>query len=211
MTDYTLHCFLESGNSYKPALMLQLCGADWQARWVNFFKGEHKSPEYLAQNEMGEVPMLIDHTEGDLAINQSGVMLYHLAEKTGKFGPQSDEEKREIMRWIMFDNHKLTGNVATYRFLAKFMGKGDTPEGEFTRGRMIQGLKILNRRLEAQDWVAADRATIADISLCGYLFWPDHFGVEWKDYPGIEAWLERIKGLDGWKSPEDLLPSGPQA
>ena len=57
---------------------------------------------------MGEVPMLIDHTEGDLVLSQSGVMLWHLAKKLGRFGPQNDAEEREIMRWILFDNHKLT-------------------------------------------------------------------------------------------------------
>ena len=208
MADYTLHCFLESGNAYKPALMLQLCGADWEAKWVNFFKGEHKSSEYLLQNSMGEVPMLIDHTEDDAAISQSGVMLWHLAKKLGQFGPQNDAEEREILRWIMFDNHKLTGNVATFRFLNKFTGKGDTPEGTFTQGLMIAALKTLDHHLESNDWVAADRCTIADISLCGYLFWPDHFAVTWDDYPNIKAWLNRITELPNYATPEQILPTG---
>ena len=207
MTDYTLHCFLESGNSYKPALMLQLCGADWQAKWVNFFQGDHRKPEFLALNSMSEVPLLIDHTENDEPISQSGVMLFHLAKKLGQFGAKNDTEEREIMRWILFDNHKFTGNIATYRFLAKFMGKGDTPEGEFTKGRMITAIKTLNRHLENRDWVAADRATIADISLVGYLFWPDHYGIDWKDYPNIEKWLARIKKLPNFAMPEEILPT----
>lgn len=207
MTDYTLHCFLESGNSYKPALMLQLCGADWQAKWVNFFQGDHRKPEFLALNSMSEVPLLIDHTENDEPISQSGVMLFHLAKKLGQFGANNDLEEREIMRWILFDNHKFTGNIATYRFLAKFMGKGDTPEGEFTKGRMITAIKTLNRHLENRDWVAADRATIADISLVGYLFWPDHYGIDWKDYPNIEKWLARIKKLPNFAMPEEILPT----
>ena len=211
MADYTLHCFLESGNSYKPALMLQLSGSDWKPRWVDFFKGEQRSPEYLAINEMGEVPVLIDHTENDLTISQSGVMLHHLAKKTGKFGPRTAEEEREVLRWILFDNHKLTGYVSVYRFLNKFMGKGSSPEGEFMKGRMLNAVKTLNRHLTGRDWVAADRPTIADISLCGYLFWPDHFGLEWQDYPGIEAWLDRIRSLENWASPEALLPTGPAA
>ena len=207
MADYTLHCFLESGNSYKPALMLQLCSADWDAKWVNFFDGEHRKPEYLAQNAMGEVPMLIDHTEGDIAINQSGVMLYHLSEKLGQFGPNDKSEEREILRWILFDNHKLTGNVATYRFLKKFMGRGDTPEGEFTKGRMITAIKTLNRHLENRDWTVVDRPTIADISMAGYLFWPDHFGVDWDDYPNIKNWLARITTLPNYATPEEILPT----
>lgn len=207
MTDYTLHCFLESGNSYKPALMLELCGADWKAQWVDFFKGGHRTPEYLAQNSMGEVPLLVDHTEGDLPISQSGVMLYHLAKKFDQFGPKTDQEERDIMRWILFDNHKLTGSVSIYRFLNKFMGKEDSPEAEFMQGRMIQALKTLNRHLDERDWIAADRATIADISIIGYLTWPDHYNVSWDDYPNIKNWLERMAALPNYKTPEQLLPT----
>ena len=207
MADFTLHCFLESGNAFKTALMLQLCGANWEARWVNFFEGEHRKPDYLAQNSMGEVPLLIDHTENDLPLSQTGVQLYHLCEKLDQFGPQDKWEDREILRWILFDNHKLTGNIATYRFLNKFMGKGDTPEGEFVKARMIQAIKMLNRHLDGRDWTAADRPTIADISLIGYLTWPDHYGVTWDDYPHIKNWLDRMASLPNYQPPEEILPT----
>jgi len=207
MSDYSLYCFLESGNSYKPALMLELCEADWTAKWVDFFKGGHRAPEYLADNEMGEVPMLVDHSENDLVVNQTGVMLYHLAKKFEKYAPQTYEEEREVMRWILFDNHKLTGSIATYRFLNKFLGKGEEPEAVFMQGRMIQAIKVLNRRLEGRDWIAADRATIADISAIGYLTWPDHYNVTWDDFPNIAAWLERMSNLPNYKTPEQILPT----
>ena len=58
MADYTLYCFAQSGNAYKAALMLNLCGADWQPRFVDFFNGETRTPAYRAINEMGEVPVL---------------------------------------------------------------------------------------------------------------------------------------------------------
>ena len=209
MTDFTLYCFLESGNSYKPAIMLELCEANWQAQWVNFFKAEHRSPEYLAMNSMGEVPALVDHTLDNAVINQSGVMLLHLSKHFDKFGPDNDEEYREIMRWILFDNHKLTGNLAVYRFLNKFMNKGDTPEAEFMQGRMIQAFKVLNRHLEGRDWTVGNKPTIADLSMIGYLYWPDHYNVTWDEYPNIKAWLERITNLPNYKTPEEILPTGP--
>ncbi|MEL6946842.1 MAG: glutathione S-transferase family protein [Pseudomonadota bacterium] len=211
MADYTLHCFLESGNAYKTALMLQLAGADWQPHWVNFFKGEHRTPEYLAINAMGEVPTLVDHTQGDIAISQSGVQLWHLADRFDQFAARNGEEHREVLRWILFDNHKLTGAISVYRFLNKFMGKGDSPEAQFMQGRMIQAIKMLNRHLDGRDWTVGDRPTIADISMAGYLFWPDHFGVTWDDYPHIKAWLSRIETLPNYATPEDILPSGPAA
>lgn len=208
MADYTLHCFLESGNSYKAALMLSLCGADWQPLWVDFFNGETRSPEFRALNEMGEAPVLTDHTRGDLVITQSGVILYHLAGRFNKYKPVSEAEEREVLRWILWDNHKCTANIATFRFLSRIMKK-EGAEVEFLRGRAYSALKVLNGHLASRDWVAADRPTIADISICGYLYWPDDIGLDWADYPGIAAWLGRITELNQWAAPEKLLPSAP--
>ena len=210
MADYTLHCFVESGNAYKAALMLQLTGCDWQPQWVDFFNGAQRTPEYRAINEMGEVPVLVDHTEGDLTLSQTGVILYHLAGKTGMFKPETPQEEREVLRWILWDNHKLTSYIATYRFLVRFAGKEGSPEAEFMKGRAISAIKVFERHLTGRDWVAADRPTIADISCAGYLFWPDHYGMDWKDFPAIAAWTERLKTLKNWAAPEAILPSGPQ-
>ncbi|MEM8749821.1 MAG: glutathione S-transferase [Pseudomonadota bacterium] len=207
MADYTLHCFLQSGNAYKPALMLQLAGADWDAAFVDFMNGAHKSPEFRAINEMGEVPVLIDHTQGDAVITQSGVMLWHLADRFDQFAARNAEEHREVLRWILFDNHKFTGSLSVFRFMHHFMKQGDSPEAQFMKGRMIQAFKTVDRRLQSRDWIAADRATIADISLAGYCFWPDHYETDWNDYPGIKAWLERIENLPNYATPEQILPT----
>ncbi|MEL7228880.1 MAG: glutathione S-transferase family protein [Pseudomonadota bacterium] len=207
MADYTLHCFLESGNAYKAALMLQLAGADWQAHYVDFFKGGNRTPEFRAINELGEVPVLIDHTQGDISISQSGVILWHMADRFPQFAATNAEEHREVLRWLLWDNHKFTGYLSVYRFLNKFMGKGDTPEAEFMKGRMITAFKTLDRRLDGRDWVAADHMTIADMSLAGYCYWPDHYGTDWSTYPHIEKWLARIADHPNYKTPEDILPA----
>lgn len=210
MADYTLHCFLESGNAYKVALMLQLTGADWQPVWVDFFKGATRTPEFREINVLGEVPVLIDHTEGDLRLTQSGVILKHLSEKTGQFGAENRDEEYEILRWLLWDNHKLTANIATYRFLSHFMKK-EGADVDFLKARGFSALKTLNVHLADRDWIAADRPTIADLSCCGYLFWPDHIGVDWADYPAVGAWLDRIKKLENWAAPEAILPATPAA
>lgn len=206
MAEYQLYCFAQSGNAYKAALMLQLCGADWKPRFVDFFNGETRTPAYRAINEMGEVPVL-EH-EG-LALTQSGVILDYLAGRFGRFGPASEDQRREILRWLLWDNHKLTSSIATLRFLIQFMKTGETPVTEFLRGRMAAALKVLNGHLERQPFVVGERATIADLSLCGYLFWPEEFGVDWSDQPAIGAWLERIRQLEGWVHPYELMPGHP--
>jgi glutathione S-transferase len=208
VADYSLHCFLQSGNAYKVALMLTLCGADWRPVWVDFFNGETRTPKFRALNEMGEVPVLSDHREGDLVVTQSGVILYHLAGKFDKYKPNGDAEEREVLRWILWDNHKCTANIASYRFLSHFMKK-EGPEIDFLKGRALSALKVLNGHLASHDWVASQRPTIADLSICGYLFWPDQIGLDWDDYPGIAAWLDRIRQLNHWAAPEALLPTAP--
>ena len=196
MADFTLHCFSESGNAYKAALMLELCGADWEPHRVAYFSGETRRETFHALNEMGEVPVLIDHTRRpDLAISQSGVILYHLGEHFGRFMPESEEEKREVLRWILWDNHKLTSYSATYRFLRIFAGKGDTPEAEFFRARASGAWRVLDTHLADRDWVAADRPTIADFSLCSYLFWPAQIGLSFDTHPNIPLWLDRLRAL----------------
>jgi glutathione S-transferase len=213
MAEFTLHCFSESGNSYKAALLLALCKADWEAHRVAYFSGETRRSDFRDLNVMGEAPVLVHHRRGgDLTLSQSGVILHYLAQQLGRFGPETEEEKREVLRWILFDNHKLTSYTATCRFRLRFMKLPETdPVTEFLRGRMLSAFDVLEKHLADRRWIVADRPTIADLSLCSYLFWPDHFGIDWKDYPNIEAWLGRIRSLDGWAMPEDLMPSGMEA
>jgi len=207
MAEYTLYCFAQSGNAYKAALMLELCGADWAPRWVDFFGGETRTPGYRAKvNEMGEVPVL-EHGGGRLS--QSGVILDFLASRLKRFGWESEEERREILRWLLWDNHKLTSYIATLRFLVHFQKSGETPVTEFLRGRVKSALGILEKHLAKQPYAVGGKPTIADLSMCGYLYWPEEFGVAWSEYPAIGAWLERIRAMPRWVHPYKLMPGHP--
>lgn len=209
MAQFTLDCFLESGNAYKVALMLELCGADWTPRRVAFFTGETRSPEFRAHNIMGEVPVLTHHRpEGDVVLSQSGAVLDYLARKLGRFGEETEAERSEILRWILWDNHKLTSYTATSRFQSLFLKKPDDPVTKFFHARAVSAWKVLDKHLAGHEFVACDRPTIADFSICGYLFWPDQIGMDAAQYPHIQAWLGRIAALPGYKRPEELMPSG---
>lgn len=207
MAEFVLHCFAQSGNSYKPALMLQLSGADWEPAWVDFFNGATRAPAFRERvNEMGEVPVL-EH-EGR-RLSQSGVILDYLVEKLGSFGWQDDDERREVLRWILFDNHKLTSYTATLRFLRQFMKTGETEVTRFLEGRARSAYAVLNKHLAGRRFVVGDRPTIADLSLCGYLYWPEEIGIDLADYPDIRRWLDAIAALPRWKAPYDLMPGHP--
>jgi glutathione S-transferase len=205
--EFVLHCFAQSGNAYKPALMLELAGADWTPRYVDYFGGETRTPAYRAINVMGEVPVL-EH--GVRRLSQSGVILDYLAQTLGKFGPDGDEERREILRWVLFDNHKLTSYTATYRFMRTYTRSADAAVLAEFRKRAEIAWAILDAHLDGRWYVAANRLTIADISLCGYLFWPEEIGVDWDRYPHLRDWLARIRDEPGWVHPYALMPGHPR-
>lgn len=206
MAEYTLYCFAQSGSAYRVALMLSLTGADWEPRLVDFFNGETLTPEFRALNPMGEVPVLVC---GARVLSQSGVILTWLAERTGTFGPQSADERLEVLRWLLFDNHKFSSSIATLRNMLSIARTGETPLTEFLRARATKTLAIVEAHLANRSFIIGERPTIADLSLCGYLYWPDEFGMTWTDYPAIARWLERIAALPGWQAPYDLMPGHP--
>jgi glutathione S-transferase len=152
---------------------------------------------------MGEVPVL---THKGLKLSQSGVILDYLAEQTRKFGPKSEDERREILRWIMFDNHKFTSYLATLRFLINFAKSGETPVTEFLRPRVISALKIVDTHLANRPFIVGRRATIADFSLCSYLFYGEELPIALDENINVMKWLDRIRALPGWKHPYDLMP-----
>ncbi len=203
----TLHCFSQSGNAFKVAFLLNALDARWQPKFVDFMNGATRAPEWRGDlNEMGEVPVLDD---GDLRLTQSGVILLHLAEKYGKFGGKNENEKREILRWMFFDNHKFTGYLATYRFMRAFSPVAPDPAVmKFMLGRVTAAYKIVEKHLQSRDWLVGDAPTIADFSLCGYTFFPtEESGIDLAaEYPNIYAWTQRLKALPGWKDPYEMMP-----
>ncbi len=206
MSEYTLYCFAQSGNAYKPALALELAGADWAPRFVDFFNGETRTPAYREINVMGEVPVL-EHRGARLS--QSGVILDYIAETLGRFGPANAGERREVLRWLFWDNHKLTSYTATYRFMRTFVKNADPAVMAEYRKRAEIAWGVLNAQLAGRRYVVADRLTIADISICGYLFFEDEIGVDWSSYPNVKSWLARLKDEPRWKHPYELMPGHP--
>jgi len=206
---YKLHCFGESGHSYKVALALSLSGVEWQAKKVDFFGGETRSPTYRTEvNEMGEAPVF-EH--GDIKLTQSGVILDYLSEQTEKFGGKTSQERRDILRWVLWDNHKLSSLAGMTRFLMNFVPKEKQPTEtiSFLQGRLNASYQVLEAHLDSREWISCGRLTNADFSCCGYLYYPEPFGFNRADWPNIDAWLTRLSQQDGWKSPYDLMPGNP--
>jgi len=203
---YRLHYFPESGNSYKLALMLTLCGEKFEPVWTDFGAGVTRTAKWRqAVNPMGEIPVLEEGTE---RLTQTAPILLRLADRYGRFGATSDEERYEILRWLFWDNHKLTGYMATYRYMRAFTSVPDPAVLAFLRRRLDDFLGILDCHLADRCFLIGEGATIADISLIAYLSFPSHeSGYDLAvSHANIAAWLARMAGLPGWQAPYDLLP-----
>ncbi len=206
MSRYRLHYFPESGNSYKLALMLTLCGETFEPVWTDFGSGVTWTPEWRARvNPMGEIPVL---EEDGRKLTQTGPILLHLAERFGRFGGRDQPERFEVLRWLFWDNQKLSGFMASDRFLRTFTENADPAVLKWQRRRVDDFLSILETQVRSQSFVAGGEATIADLSLCAYLSFPsDETGYDFSSTPpSIKAWLGRIAALPGWRAPSDLLP-----
>lgn len=202
-----LHCFGESGNAYKAALTLELTGINWAPVFVDFFSGQMRSDAYRELNIMAEAPVLID---GDFKLSQSGAIQQWAVDQSGRLGgvPQ---DKYEVLRWILFDNHKMSSQAGITRFLLNFLPEDKRPQEaiKFVQNRMIGALKTLNTHLETRTWLVGKDMTIADIANCGYLFYPEPYGFVRTDWPNIDKWLKQIETTPGWKHPYDLMPGNP--
>lgn len=204
---YRLHGFCQSGNSYKVAFLLRALGQPWEPVFVDFMNGVTRTPAWRDQtNTMGEAPVLED---GQRRLTQSGLILGYLANKHGQYGAATQDEQMEILRWILFDNHKFTSYFATYRFMKAFGSSAPDPAVmAWLRGRMDNAFGIVDKQLATTPFIIGAKPTIADFSLGGYMFYPvEESGYEVAErFPHIQAWLDRLRLLPGWASPYDILP-----
>jgi glutathione S-transferase len=201
-----LHYFPESGNSYKLALMLTLCGQSFEPVWTDFARGVTRTAEWRRTvNAMGEIPVLEIDCE---RLTQTAPILLMLAEQYGRFGGDNAKEKFEVLRWLFWDNHKLTGYMATYRYIRAFTPSPDPQVLKYFRKRLDDFLSVLEGHLDQNDFAIGARPTVADISMMAYLHYPgSETGYDFAaSHPAVNAWLKRLASLPGWRAAYDLLP-----
>jgi glutathione S-transferase len=204
---YRLHCFAQSGNCFKVAFLLRALEQPFETVYVDFLHGATRKDDWREQvNEMGEVPVLEDD---DRRLTQSGAILTHVAAKHGAFGGADEVERSDVLRWLLYDNHKTTSYFATYRFLRSFGPAAPEPVlMKWLAGRIDAAYAVVDKHLAAQPYLVGPAPTIADFSMSAYLFYPaEESGL---DVPGrvsnVGAWLERLRAIPGWAPPYDVLP-----
>ena len=126
----------------------------------------------------------------------------------GRYGGRDESERLEILRWVLFDNHKFTSYYATLRFLVGVLKTGDPAVIEFLRGRALGAFGIVDKHLAKQPFLLGAEPTIADFSLAGYQYYEEETSIDRAAFPHLLAWTRRIAQLPGWKHPYELMPRG---
>jgi glutathione S-transferase len=203
MSKMTLHGIWLSGPTYKAALALALMGQAFAYKHVDLRAGAHKQPDFLGINRFGQVPALVD---GDLKLCQSGSILLYLAEKLGKMGGKTPEEKARVREWLFWENDRLASNI--YRPRAIKRGFMQADDSVYTMYAKMAGdaLKALDTELANKSFLVGKEPTVADVGVYGDVAYAGEAAIDLTPYPNVQAWMVRIEKLPGFKKYEDVLP-----
>jgi len=192
-----------SPNVRRVRLTAAVLGIPLEEKLLDFSKGEHKSPEYLALNPNGAVPTLVD---GDFVLTESRSIMQYLATKKPESGllPRDEAARADVTRWQFWDASHFSPQLGTLAF--EKMIKGMIGLGEPDASKITDALSnfrrfaaVLNKRLEGKQYVVGNGLTLADLTLGSSLMYAKQTEVPLAEFPNIEAWLARITALDGWK------------
>lgn len=200
---FALHALLGSGPSYKAALILALTGTPRDYVSVDLRSGAHKTPEFLAKNRYGQVPVLEDRDHG-LFICQSPVILEYVAEVSGRFTGTTAQEKIRSREWMFWEFDRLARGVYRPRAVARGFWKLSEEITAHYRGEGEAGLALVDKHLEGRDWLVATTPTFADVDLYGVVHYANEAGLALDSLPNLSAWKARIESLPGYGTPADL-------
>ncbi len=195
---YKLYSMQRSGNSYKVRLALALLNTPYHAIEVDILRGESRTPEFLAKNPSGQVPLL--EVEEGRYLAESNAILWYVAIGT-PLAPESRIARAEALQWMFFEQHALEPNIgAAYFWLSLVRGGRDlqTHALEDWMERGYAALQVMENHLKTARFFAADQLTVADIALYGYTHVADRCDFDLDTFPAIRAWLRRVEQTPGF-------------
>ena len=193
----TLYSQQDSGNSYKPRLLLAHLGIPFRLEEIDSMAGETRKPEFLAKHPNGKVPLL-EFPDGRM-LAESNAMLLHLAEGTG-FIPADGFDRAKVYEWLFFEQYSHEPAIAVRRSLLVYPQRRAQATPERLAALLDAGnraLQVMEGRLSGADWLAGGSYSVADMALYAYTHMADTGGYDLAGYPGIVAWLRRVASQPG--------------
>lgn len=183
-------------NGYKPVIFLEEAGVPYELTYVDFSKREQKAPDYLALNPNGRIPTIVDRSNHDFVVFESGAILWYLAEKYNKFLPTRPDQRSETLQWLMFQ----MGGIGPMMGQAMYFQRIAAPNGHeeaFSIKRYVDEsrrlLKVLDSRLAKVPYLAGDSYSIADMATYPWARAYPWAKVSVADLPNLQDWFARLE------------------
>jgi len=202
MSIYTLLGDYRSGNCYKAALFFAVSGTPYQYRHEDLsLPRDRRSEDFRKFSRFGQLPVLLDD---GAAMCQSNAILIFLSNRTCQFNFKEYASRQQVAEWLFWETANIGNSVSNLRFKTKFLK--NTPDDilAYFRDRVTSDLDLLERELTGKSFLVDGAPSIADFSICAYLYWLEDIGLDTARWPLMKAWLGRISGLPGWFHPDEM-------
>jgi glutathione S-transferase len=203
---FTLYSMQRSGNSYKVRLALAQLRIPYRLVEVNILRGESRTPDFLAKNPHGQVPLL--EVEPGRYIAESNAILWYVAGGT-YLAAEDRVQRAEALQWMFFEQHSLEPNIGAAYFWLQLVKGGRELQQYALEDWTEEGyrsLRVMENHLAHHRYFAADRYTIADIALYGYTHLAHECGFDLAPFPNVRAWLDRMAAQPDYV-PMDAAPA----
>ena len=184
-----------TSNGWKPIIFLEEAGIKYDITSIDFAKKEQKAPEYLKLNPNGRIPTIIDRSNNNFVVFESGAILWYLAEKYNRFLPKNSDDKSLTLQWLMFQMANIgpiMGQAMYFQRIAAKLGE----QHPFAIKRYVKEsrrlMEILNTHLKGRQYLVADEYTVADIATYPWArayYWAK---LSVDGLPYLNAWFDRI-------------------
>ena len=188
---------IRSGNCYKLKLLLELLGRPYRWEALDVLSGVTQSPNFLALNPNGKIPLL--RLDDGRVLAESNAILHFLAEGSD-FLPTDRWDHAQVLQWLFFEQYSHEPYIAVARFIRSFLGLPEARRAEYESKQAggYRALAVMDQHLARQEWLVGDGCSIADIALYAYTHVAHEGGFELAGYPSVRAWLDRIAALPGY-------------
>ena len=193
----TVYGMKTSGNCYKVQLALEQLGQPYRWIEIDSAAGETRTPEYLARNPNGKVPLM--ELDDGRHLAESNAILCYLADGSPLL-PDERWQRAQCLQWLFFEQYSHEPYVAVARFICLWLPKDHPRRAELPRlrERGEQALGVMEKHLATQPFFVAGGYSVADIALFAYTHAAADCGFDLSRYPAVEAWLERVRSQPGF-------------